>query len=403
MFDELNDPTPPIGDSRQFAEVAERARSIRRRRRAVMSTIGATVLVAGGVAVIGAIARDGDRAFISTETPETATSTPTSTLEASPLPTTPPTSDVDVPTSAAAPSTTTIVPPTTTTMTTGDEGSRLRALVAITADGDAVYFPPVGNETSPILIYDGPDPDDAVSSDDSPNAVDRIEYSPVYRQTVVGLCCDPAVGTVLVGADDRLPLDGTVPENLSGDTGFGGDGYAPTLDPEGGRQVTIGPDNTIVVADTTSGFDASVTLPEQAGEAWDLAWLDRTTIMVIGRGENVWTRTMVTYDFGSISVDRSFSFALLSEFADLRFAGTAIDGEVAVHDVGTDDVLSGTVGDYGDNNGDASGSSLRVITLPGPALSAWFFDPGQLIWVDTDRTLRVGDRVIDGEYTWARR
>ena len=66
-------------------------------------------------------------------------------------------------------------------------------------------------------------------------------------------------------------------------------------------------------------------------------------------------------------------------------------------------MLSGAIDDYGNLNGDAGGSSLQVVDLPAPALSAWFYDPGQLIWVDANRTLRVGDSVIEGEYTWARR
>ncbi len=413
MFDELNDSDPPVGDSHQFAAVTERARIIRRRLRRRVSAIGVAALIAGGAVIFGATSSGSDREIISTVTPEISAST--TTLESSSVPTASPTTTMPESTTTGEPSTTNAESSSTTIAPAGPVGSepitaptveaegRQRALVAITGDGDAVYFPTNGDETTPVLIYDGPDPDDVSSLGDGPNAVDRVEYSAVYEQTVVGLCCAPVVGTVLVGSADRLPLDGTIPDNLSGDTGFSGYGYAPTLDPEGGRQVTIGPDNTIVVADTTSGFDASVALPERAGDAWDLAWLDTTTIMVIGRGDGVWTRTMVTYDFGSITVDQSFSFATLSDFADLRFAGTAIDGEIAVHDVGTGRVLSGDIDDYGNINGTANGSSLQVVDLPAPALSAWFYDPGQLIWVDTNRTLRVGDQTIPGEFTWARR
>ena len=56
-----------------------------------------------------------------------------------------------------------------------------------------------------------------------------------------------------------------------------------------------------------------------------------------------------------------------------------------------------------DSGSNGRGSSLEIVELPAVAISAWYFDPGQLIWIDTARTLRIGDRTIPGEYLWARR
>lgn len=285
-------------------------------------------------------------------------------------------------------------------------------LVAINVDGDAVHFDDADN--NPTLIFDGPEIVDTTIGD-GPNGVDRVNYSAVHDTYSVGLCCSPIVGTVLAGTADELPVAAYVPDPERSHVGLDGYGYAPTFNSQGGRLATIGPDSNIVVSDTAPGFSGSIELPDRAGDAWDLVWIDHDRVGVLGQFDNVWTLTVLRYtvsvgDGGGsddrldwLAIESSRPFGLVANFADLRFAGTAVDSEVAMHDIGTDQVLSGAIDDYGNNNGDERGSSLQVITLLGPAQSAWFVDPGQLIWVDTDDVLRVGDRIIPGEYIWARR
>ena len=135
--------------------------------------------------------------------------------------------------------------------------------------------------------------------------------------------------------------------------------------------------------------------------AHDLTWLDDTTLAVLGSQARWWSLTIITVDGDTVAEGPTRAFAPFDEFANLRFAGSAVPGEIAMHDVGTNRVISGTIDDYGNHNG--RGSSLEIVELPALAISAWYFDPGQLIWIDTARTLRIGDRTIPGEYLWARR
>lgn len=287
-----------------------------------------------------------------------------------------------------------------------------RPLVAIDVDGDAVHFDDADSNST--LIFDGP-PADGSTTGDGPNGVDRVAYSAVHDTYSVGLCCSPIVGTVLSGTADELPVAEYVPDPEPSHVGLDGYGYAPTFNSQGGRLAAIGPDSDIVVSDTAPGFSGSIELPDRAGDASDVVWIDHDRVGVLGRFDNVWTLTVVRYtvsvgDGGAsddpldwLGIESSRPFGLVANFDDLRFAGTAVDSEVAMHDIGTDQVLSGTIDDYGNNNGDERGSALQVITLPGPAQSAWYVDPVQLIWVDADNVLRVGDRIIPGDYTWARR
>lgn len=132
-------------------------------------------------------------------------------------------------------------------------------------------------------------------------------------------------------------------------------------------------------------------------------WLDDSTLAVLNRFANVWTLTIITADGTMLDAGPTRPFAVIREFPGLQFAGTAIANEIAMHDVGTDRVLSGIIDMYGNNDGTGGGSSLQVITLPGEARSAWYTNPEQLIWIDNNQQLHVGDQIIPGEYSWARR
>ena len=265
-------------------------------------------------------------------------------------------------------------------------------LVAIEADGDAVMLD-LGT-LEPVLLYDGQDPDEASQLGDGPNLVDRISVAADGSVAYVGLCCAPVVGTILA----------TQPPTIASITATPTYGFAPTLDPSATLLAAVGPE-TITVTDTAT--DVVAELPPVADDRWgtpvDLMWLDDNTIAVLGKSTNVWTLTIITTDGTTLTAGPTRTFALIDEFPQLRFAGTAITGEIAVHDAGTDRVLSGTIDQYGNINSTGRGSSLQVVTLPSNALSAWYSGPGELVWVGTDKQLHFGDQIVPGEYSWALR
>ncbi|BAN03718.1 hypothetical protein YM304_34040 [Ilumatobacter coccineus YM16-304] len=280
-----------------------------------------------------------------------------------------------------------------------------RPLVAITTDGDAVFFD--ADDANPTLIFDGPAVAESTIGD-GPNGAHRVAYSLAEDRVVLSRCCSPIVGQIVTSPIDDLPMPADIvpPTDQMGepDLVFDGYGYAPALNLDGSMSASIvGDGRAVVVIDAATDRFTNLRMPAEAGDLQDLVWIDDDSIAAIGRAGSVWMLSTLDHTEGVLTIESSLPFGLTNDFDDLVFAGVARDGEIAVHEVGTDTVLSGTIDDYGNNNGDEAGSSLEVITLPGVTTSAWFFDPGQLIWVDTAGTLRVGDRVIAGTYTWARR
>ena len=331
------------------------------------------VLVGGLVAVLGddsptpAVVPDSTLPIATTVTPSVSTA--------------PPTSDAVQPTVVVVPSTTA---PVVLTLQ--------RPLVAIEADGDAVMLDLGAVE--PVLLFDGQDPDSASQLGDGPNLVDRISVAADGSLAYVGLCCAPAIGTILT----------TQPPDVASITDTPNYGFAPTLNTSATLLAAAGPD-TITVTDTASGVVIAV--PSVDNDRWgitvDLMWLDDNTLAVLNRFSTVWTLTIITTDGTMLDAGPTRPFAIIREFPQLQFAGTAVDNEIAMHDVGTDRVLSGTIDMYGNIDGAGGGSSLQVIALPGEARSAWYTNPEQLIWIDNSQQLHVGDQVISGEYSWARR
>ena len=281
--------------------------------------------------------------------------------------------------------------PSTTIDSTAQPPGLGRPLVAIDGNGDAVMFET--DDTSPIVLYDGQDPDTASTLGDGPNAVDRMSVAADRSIAYIGLCCAPVVGTILETAPPAPAVPGPTPTY----------GYAPTLNPAATRLAATA-SSSLVVTDLATG--QALTVEATGDEMWDTAhdliWLDDTTLALLGSQARMWSLTIISVEGETIDAGPTRAFAPFEDFASLRFAGTAVPDEIAMHDIGTNRVLSGTIDDYGNHN-DSRGSSLQVIELPGPALSAWYSDPGQLIWTDTARTLRVGGNVIPGDYLWARR
>ena len=280
--------------------------------------------------------------------------------------------------------------PTPTTTIEANAGSQpSRPLVAVDANGDAVVFDP--SDANPNVLFDGPDPDSGSTIGDGFNAVDRISIAADQSVAYIGLCCSPIVGTILQTTPPAAAEPRATPTY----------GFAPTLNPAAALLAAAG-DSSVGIIDVATG-EALTTSNSTAtwDTAHDLTWLDDTTLAVLGSQARWWSLTIITVDGDTVAEGPTRAFAPFDEFANLRFAGSAVPGEIAMHDVGTNRVISGTIDDYGNHNG--RGSSLEIVELPAVAISAWYFDPGQLIWIDTARTLRIGDRTIPGEYLWARR
>jgi hypothetical protein len=265
-----------------------------------------------------------------------------------------------------------------------------RPLVAINGDGDAVLFPT--DPAQPQVLFDGQDPDVASQLGDGPNLVDRVSVAGDQSLAYIGLCCAPGVGTILATRPPEVATEATPIY-----------GFAPTLNPSATLLASALPE-TVAVTNLASGD--SVDLETFSGDPWgttaDLAWLDDSTLAVLNVADASWTLTIVTTDGITVEAGPTRVFAVFEEFPQLRFAGAAIAGEIAVHDAGTDRVLTGTIDEFGNLNG-GRGSSLQVIRLPAAALSAWYTDPAELIWIDSSQMLHVGNAVIPGTYTWARR
>lgn len=282
-------------------------------------------------------------------------------------------------------------PPSTTIDSTAQPPGLGRPLVAIDGTGDAVMFNT--EDTGPIVLFDGQDPETASTLGDGPNAVDRVSVAADRSIAYIGLCCAPVVGTILETAPPARAVPGPTPTF----------GYAPTLNPAATRLAATA-SSSLVVTDLATGQE--LTVEANGIQMWetahDLMWLDDTTLALLGNQARMWSLTIISVNGETIDAGPTRAFARFEDFASLRFAGTAVPDEIAVHDIGTNRVLSGVIDDYG-NHKDGRGSALQAIDLPGPALSAWYFDPGQLIWIDTARTLRVGGSVIPGDFLWARR
>jgi hypothetical protein len=290
-----------------------------------------------------------------------------------------------------SPSPTTSGPLSTPTESAAPGVQPSRPLVAIDGNGDAVIFD--SDDRNPIPLYDGPDIDTSSTIGDGPNGVDRISVAADRSVAYIGLCCAPVVGTVLETTPPAVAVPDAAPRY----------GSLPTLNPSA-TLLAVEVSTVVSITDLATGQATTVEPPD--GATWetvhDLYWVDDTTLALLGNQADSWSLTIITTDGTSTRVGPTRSFARFEDFGSLRFAGSAAVGEITMHDVDTNRVLSGNVDDYGNNNG-SRGSSLAVIELPGSALSAWYFDQGQLVWVDTARTLRVSGKVIPGEYLWARR
>jgi hypothetical protein len=263
-------------------------------------------------------------------------------------------------------------------------------LVAITTDGAAVVY---DIDARPIVLLDASDPTVGSPSEGAANTADRLTINSDGSIAYVGLCCAPSIGQI-VSVGTSPGRSASLP------------GRTPMLNPAGSH-LAYSVDATIGVEDLLTGkvstADVQVGVQQlPLDEVEDLMWLGDRQLLVLGRIANSWTRTVIDVTDEGLNAQTTYPVASRREFPTLQFAGTAREGEIAVHEVGTDRLLSAPLENYGNHNG-GRGSSLSVLELPAPALSAWYTTPEHLVWIDTNNTLHDGTLTVDGSFHWARR
>ncbi len=423
MFDQLHDPDPPAVTSRHLAVVAERAAGMRRRRTAAASGLTVVALVAAGSLAVAVGGRsDGTDLPIAADSPQQADDIP--------------------PVESAAPTTTVLdpseLPPA---VPVNPDPSELPPAVPVNPD-PADDPDGVGDDTTDGAT-DQPDLDETSTSDTDDDAQDALDDS---VEPDGGL--DPATSAALRSADPIVAVttsDAAVwfpsveaePVEIARGGGiervdFLAGGTATLESRSGGSTIATreldGSDGTLASigvahevgpdGSTICGLDAGGTviscgrLDDPADTAsWsfdrsgvvgrDLTWLDGNTVLVLGEWESAWSISIVDVTTGSVT---SRSFALRSDFADLRFAGSDAAGRLAVHDVGTDVLLVGELERFGgrDPDGDGTlGTSLEVRSLDEAMRSVWL-DGGTEIVVTTDGSLSVDGTDLIGSYVTAR-
>lgn len=263
-------------------------------------------------------------------------------------------------------------------------------LVAITTNGDAVVY---DIDSHPVVLLDASDSAVGSPSEGAANSAERLAINSDGSIAYVGLCCAPSMGQIV-----------SVGTSPGGSTSL--PGRTPILN-SAASHLAYSVDATIAVQDLltrqVSTTDVQVGLQQLPLDTIeDLMWLGDRQLLVLGRIANSWTRTVIDVTDEGLSAQTTYPVASRRDFSRLQFAGTAREGEIAVHVVGTDRLLSAPLEQFGNNNG-GRGSSLSVLELPAPALSAWYTTPDHLVWIDTNNTLHDGTLTVEGTFDWARR
>lgn len=263
-------------------------------------------------------------------------------------------------------------------------------LVAITTNGDAVVY---DIDSRPVVLLDASDPTVGSPSEGAANSAERLTINSDGSIAYVGLCCAPSTGQIVA-----------VGSSLSGSTSR--PGRTPMLNASASH-LAYSVDATIAVEDLLTGQVSTADVRVGAQQLpldtiEDLMWLGDRQLLVLGRIANSWTRTVIDVADEGPSAQTTYPVASSRDFPKLQFAGTAREGEIAVHEVGTDRLLSAPLDQFGNNNG-GRGSSLSVLELPAPALSVWYTTPEHLVWIDTNNTLHDGTLTVEGTFGWARR
>ena len=351
-FDDLHDPEPPRPSVDTLANVAGRARQIRRRRMALVGAGGALAVALVAVPLGLALTGDDEGGRVVPATVPEAVATTTTVA----------------PTTTEEPTTTTTVPPAT-----------IPDVVAIRADGDAVRIAPDGSQT---LLFDGADPR-VQPQEGELTIVDSVAVTAGGRM-LVSTCCEPVPGSwfeVSAGAEPA----------------FRAYGHALDVSPDGQQILTVGAQQ-ITVSDPDGGIIAGVTF-EDGGDTYrqpnEAMWLadGRIAVLELADGFRLYvadTPSEATATSGVVvGTDIDAPWPVL--------AGVADDGSVLVFQGVGEPATAISLQAY-----DPDTLERRAdVALPGEATYAWVQD-GVLTWIGTDGTLHVGDAVVPGEYRWAR-
>jgi hypothetical protein len=368
MFDDLHDPNQPEATMKTLADVTERARAIRRRRTAWTGVSAAVLVVAATVGVVVTRRGDGDSVYrllpatvpSTPSTPQTDLSTTAATEESATTAVT----LVPVLPTTISPETSTVLPAVT------------RPIVAIDGNGDAVIVALDGTTT---VLKDGPDPDDPLPAEGDIDAVDSVAITDTRSNAIVGMCCEPVVGSLLWYA---FPYTATPATTY---------GHAPAISPDG-HKVAIDQLHALSVCDTQNASIASTLDTFLTGTGNGFAWLDNQRFVVLEALPD--SAKLQTVTLGADNTLQSGDTSQLNgvDGFSVSLAGTG-PGVIYVRGWQSASILSAI------STEDLRNVPTNDITLPAEALSAWMQD-GQLRWVDTDRHLHVGDTVLPGEYIW---
>lgn len=327
----------------------------------------------------------------STTSGDTSTSAPSITSSTAP--------DVGATTDAPVVVDPTTAPSTdaTTSTTVSPPVLRTKSVVAITASGDAVFFPAGGE--APILLFDGPDPDAPPPEEGpAPNSVDAVAVTPDGSIAFIGTCCEPVSGAILQTAPPTL---------ASYENGLPLRGYAPAVSPNG-KFLSTGSipaaETPISVMDIESGDFVEVVFDGDTDTftSFDTMWLDDSHLGVIGTvlidSAQEWVVFPVAFDGTTATVGEQIVFSP-DEPDEIgaktwQFAGTRNGTDFAVHHEDLSTLLSIPF--------DGDLSSFESFDVDEPALRVWVDPVRPTIVVHVDGSLHIGDAVIPGDYVWAR-
>ena len=252
-------------------------------------------------------------------------------------------------------------------------------VVAIRADGDAVRIGADGSET---VLYDGADP--RVQPEEGElTIVDSVAVTADGR-TFVSTCCEPVPGSwfeVSAGAE---------PE-------FRAYGHGLDVSPDGQRILTVGA-QFITVSDPDGGVIESVTL--EGGDTYrqpnEAMWLPDGRIAVLELADG-----FRLYVAGSPSEATATTGVVIGTDIDAPWPSPRrcrrATGRCSCSRAPVTRPRRRTLQAY-----DPDTLERRAdVALPDEATYARMQD-GVLTWIGTDGSLHVGDAVVPGEYRWAR-
>ncbi|MEO6123560.1 MAG: hypothetical protein ABIR32_07590 [Ilumatobacteraceae bacterium] len=397
MFDNLNDPDPPIADVATLNQVAKRADRLRRRRALIIGTGAGALVVALTIATIAIVKSDDPDGQLVVDVPPTdvtvttladtaSTLYSTSTTVASVVVPPPATTLAPAPDTTVAPETTvvetTVALETTTTLpaTTTTVPIATGPIVAIDANGDAVIVALDGANT---VLFDGPDPDEPPAGEGETSGIDGVAITPDGTRAYIGLCCEPVVGTLLQTTPPAMA-------NVDDSVVYG---HGPAIAPGGGLLARIVYD-TLTVSDLAINDLATVPEDFDVGFTYDLAWADDQHLLALRLGPGGTDLRVFTFSANTLTAGASATIfgAAVDPVQGASFAGR---GDGVIYILG---VIPGTLTAYDSTT--LAPIADRNIAVVG-AVSAWV-EGGAVRWVDSARQLHVGDAIVPGQYLWVR-